>query len=128
VWWIPAHFQCLSRCFCRDGDGDIAGSDILWVIGRDQSAVAELWLVSAIRRRDRQEELVNGESGLRSARPVPGFTRLPWLYGEQAGTPQAWRRVSGAENSRRCLAYPAVTRIQAAGAEGISRDLRGDFS
>jgi hypothetical protein len=41
VCWSSAHSQCLSRRFYRDGGGNTAESDTMWVIGRVQSAAAE---------------------------------------------------------------------------------------
>jgi hypothetical protein len=75
VLWIPAHFQCLSRRFCRDGGGNTAGSGVMWVIGRVQSAVAGCRWVSASRR-DRQAELVIGEGGPRLVRTVVRLCRV----------------------------------------------------
>ena len=35
-----AHSQHLKRCFCRGGGGNTTGSDVMWVDGRVQSAIA----------------------------------------------------------------------------------------
>jgi hypothetical protein len=41
VCWSSAHSQCFARRFRRDGGGNTAESDTMWVIGRVQSATAE---------------------------------------------------------------------------------------
>jgi hypothetical protein len=40
LWCSSAHSQHLERCSRRDGGGNITGSDIMWVNGRVQSAIA----------------------------------------------------------------------------------------
>jgi hypothetical protein len=43
--------QCLMRCSCRGGDGNITGSDVMWVNGRVQRAAATRRVVSALASR-----------------------------------------------------------------------------
>jgi hypothetical protein len=113
------------RTFRRNDGGNVIASDSMWLFGCVQPAVAELRLVTAIRRRSRQEELVIGRGELRFASAVSGFTGSPVLRGEHAGTPSAWRHASGAGCPRRFLALPAGPRSNAADADGISRDPGG---
>jgi hypothetical protein len=84
------------RRFCRDGDGDITGSDTMWVNGRVQSAVAGLRLASAIRRRSRQQRLVIGVRELRFAGIVAQLRLVAGVFVIRvlgaAGVATRWRR------------------------------------
>jgi hypothetical protein len=107
VWWITAHFQSLPRGFSRGGGGNITESGAMWANGRVQSAVAELRLVSATRRRGRQAERTIGDGELRFARSVVCSTGSPALHDKHAGTLRAWQHASGTERLRRSLTYLA---------------------
>jgi hypothetical protein len=113
------------RSFRRNDDGDVIAPDSMWLFGRVQSAVAELRLVTAIRRRSRQEELVIGRGELRLDSAVSGFTRSPVLRGEHAGTLRVWQHAGGTGCPRRFPTFSAGPRIRAADTDGISRDPGG---
>jgi hypothetical protein len=108
----------------RGGGGNTTGSDVMWVIGRVQSAVRARGGWCRRLRRGRRAKLVIGESGLRLARSVARSSSVSSPSGLYAVPQRAWQHVRCAGSPRRCWTFSAVirARLRAPGRPfGVSR-------